>query len=97
LQRYMIGAAAITDLGRARVPATVHVDGTTRAQIGDDSGFVGAVLDGLRGAGRDPVLINTSFNARGEPIVNSGADAVRAADVIGVDFLVVGDALLTRR
>jgi len=96
LQRYMLGAANVTPLGRERIAATVHVDGTTRAQVVDDAGLVSEVLDGLSEACADPVLINTSFNARGEPIVNSGEDAVRAAATIDVDFLVVGDALLVR-
>ena len=43
------------------------------------------------------MLINTSFNTRGEPIVNTAEDAVRSAEALGVDFLVVGDALLDRR
>ena len=42
------------------------------------------------------MLINTSFNTRGEPIVNTADDAVRSAEALGVDFLVVGDALLDR-
>ena len=96
LQRYMLGAADVTSLGRERIAATVHVDGTARAQIADDAGFVCDVLKALGNAGADPVLINTSFNTRGEPIVNSAGDAVRSAEALGVDFLVVGDALLDR-
>jgi carbamoyltransferase len=97
LQRYMLGAANVTPLGEDRIPATVHVDGTARAQVADDAGLVSEVLDALGRAGADPVLINTSFNARGEPIVNSAEDAVRSAEAIGVDFLVVGDALFDRQ
>ena len=44
-----------------------------------------------RQAGVDPVLINMSFNTRGEPLVNSAEDAVRSAEALGVDFLVVGE------
>jgi hypothetical protein len=40
---------------------------------------------------------NTSFNTRGEPIVNTSDDAVRGAEALGVDVLVVGDALFDRR
>lgn len=97
LQRYMLGAAQVTAAGRQRIAATVHVDGTARAQVVDDGGFVAELLAGLAGAGAEPVLINTSFNTRGEPIVNSAEDAIRSADAIGVDFLVVGDMLLDRR
>ena len=96
LQRYMLGAATVTPLGRERIAATVHVDGTARAQLADDAGFVSDVLAALGDAGADPVLINTSFNARGEPIVNSAGDAIRSAETIGVDFLVLGETLLDR-
>ena len=67
----MLGAAEVTPLGRERIAGTVHVDGTARAQIATGTGLVEDVLDAIEAAGRDPVLINTSFNARGEPIVNT--------------------------
>ena len=54
------------------------------------------MLTAIGDAGADPVLINTSFNTRGEPIVNSADDAVHSAEALGVDFLVVGDELLDR-
>jgi carbamoyltransferase len=97
LQRYMLGAATATARGRERIAATVHVDGTARAQIADGAGLITDVLEELGTAGFDPVLINTSFNARGEPIVNSAEDAVASAELMGVDFLVLGDMLLDRR
>jgi carbamoyltransferase len=97
LQRYMLGAANVTPIGEERIAATVHVDGTARAQIADEAGFICDVLTSLDKAGADPVLINTSFNTRGKPIVNTADDAVRSAEALGVDFLVVGDALLDRR
>lgn len=97
LQRYMLGAAQVTEDGKARIPATVHVDDTARAQVvTDDVGVVGTILLGLQKAGLEPVLINTSFNTRGEPIVDRADQAVMAADAIGVDFLVLEDQLLTR-
>jgi carbamoyltransferase len=96
LQRYMLGAANVTPLGRDRIAGTVHIDGTARAQVADGAGFISDVLAALGEAGADPVLINTSFNARGEPIVNSADDAVRTATALGIDFLVVGDMLLDR-
>jgi carbamoyltransferase len=96
LQRYMLGAASVTPLGEKRIPATVHVDSTARAQIADGAGFIRDVLTALGEGGEDPVLINTSFNTRGEPIVNTADDAVRSAEALGVDFLVLGDALLDR-
>jgi carbamoyltransferase len=73
------------------------VDGTARAQVAEDAGLVSGVLEALGRAGADPVLINTSFHARGEPIVDSAEDALAAAERIGVDFLVAGETLLDRR
>lgn len=96
LQRYMLGAADVTAAGHERIAATVHVDGTARAQVADDAGLISDVLAALGERGADPVLINTSFNARGEPIVNSASDAVRSANAIGLDFLAVGEMLLDR-
>lgn len=97
LQRYMLGAATVTPLGEETIPATVHVDGTARGQVAAGGGFISEVLSALGAAGPAPVLINTSFNTRGEPIVNTADDAIRSAQALGIDFLVVGDALLDRR
>ena len=97
LQRYMLGAADVTPLGRERIPATVHVDGTARAQIADDAGLVFDVLTELGAAGADPVLINTSFNTSEEPIVNTADEALRSAERMELDFLVLEDTLLDRR
>lgn len=93
LQRYMLGAAEVTDKGRDEIAATVHVDGTARAQVCDDIGFTSDVLHELDRRGLPPVLINTSFNTRGEPIVASADDALRSAGTIGLDFVVIGDDL----
>lgn len=95
LQRYMLGAAPVTPDARTQMPAAVHVDGTARAQIVEPSaGFLYEVLTELADAGVPPVVINTSLNTRGEPLVETAAEAVRAAAAIGLEFLVVGDGLI---
>ncbi|MFH9015336.1 carbamoyltransferase C-terminal domain-containing protein [Streptomyces sp. NPDC017943] len=95
LSRYMLGAARATELGRRVAPGVVHVDGTTRPQVlrGDEAPVVGAVLDALDAQGAPSVLLNTSFNDRGEPVVDSAADALAAFRSMDLDFLVLGDAL----
>jgi carbamoyltransferase len=94
LHRYMLGASQVAEDRRADVPAVVHVDGTARVQtIGPDEP-VGRYLEALGAAGLPPVLINTSFNTRGEPVVNNAAEALSAAQAIGVDFLVLEDQLV---
>jgi carbamoyltransferase len=44
-----------------------------------------------------PVLLNTSFNIRGEPIVNSPFDAIRTFFSTGLDALVMGDFLVLKQ
>ncbi|WP_310729057.1 carbamoyltransferase C-terminal domain-containing protein [Streptomyces sp. N2A] len=95
LSLYMLGAAKATELGRQVAPGVVHVDGTTRPQVlhGNEAPAVGAALDALERHGAPPVLLNTSFNDKGEPIVDTAADALRAFRAMDLDFLVLGDDL----
>ncbi|GAA2848326.1 carbamoyltransferase [Streptosporangium fragile] len=97
LQRYMLGATQVTAEARAVMPAAVHVDGSVRAQVVDErAGLIHELLGALSDAGVPPVLINTSLNTRGEPLVNTATEALRAFDAIGLDFVVVGDRLVVR-
>jgi carbamoyltransferase len=98
LHDYMLGAAPVTDAGRAAAPAVVHVDGTTRPQrVGRDGGKIAALLQVLEHDGHPGVLINTSFNDRGEPIVDSADDALRTFQAMDLDFLVLDEDVLIRR
>ncbi len=96
LDRYMVGAARLTELGAAELPAIAHVDGTTRPQrLRDaDEPFVAAVLDEIARRGHPPVLLNTSFNGPGEPLVDSAAEALDCARRLGADAVVTDTALL---
>ena len=47
--------------------------------------------------GHPPVLVNTSFNGPGEPIVDSAADAIECFRRLGLDFLILGDRLIQPR
>ncbi len=99
LSHYMVGAAVVTEHGREVVPATVHVDGTTRPQVILDghARIARAILEGLAAQGAPPVLVNTSFNRRGEPIVDTAEQAVDAFLELNLDFLVLGQDRLIRR
>lgn len=57
---------------------------------------VAELLTTLERDGIPPVLINTSFNGRGEPIVNTAPEAARTFLALGLDFLVLGDLLIER-
>jgi carbamoyltransferase len=99
LERYMVGAASVTELGSRSLRAIRHVDGTTRPQrlTADDEPFVDALLTTLSRLGHPPALLNTSFNGPGQPIVETATEAVAGARNLGLDFLVLNDDLLLPR
>lgn len=94
LFRYMIGATTVSDTGAGVIAAAMHVDGTARPQVlNDTTGVVGRLLGSLRRSGAPPVLLNTSFNGPDEPIVNSPGEAISTFARLGLDFLVIGDRM----
>jgi carbamoyltransferase len=54
------------------------------------------VLAALERRGAPPVLVNTSFNDRGQPIVNSAREALESFHAMQLDFLVLEDRLVAR-
>ena len=83
---------------RSEIPAVTHVDDSARVQTvhRDDNPLFHALLTRLHQLTSCPVLVNTSFNVRGEPIVESPLDAYRCFMRTGIDALVLGGHLLTR-
>jgi carbamoyltransferase len=95
--RYMAGSGSMTAFGRSLLPAATHIDGTCRMQVVEETpSLLGDVLHCLETRGRPPVVLNTSFNDRGEPIVHGCGDVVASASRMAVDFLVLDDLLLSR-
>ena len=84
---------------RSSLPAITHVDGSARIHTVDaaTNPRFHALLGAFARQTGVPVLINTSFNVRGEPIVCTAEDAVRCFLSTGMDFLVLGNCLLDRR
>jgi carbamoyltransferase len=83
---------------RSTVPAITHVDGSARIQTVDESrhGRFYRLLRTFERRTGSPVLINTSFNVRGEPIVCTPAEAYRCFMATRMDALVVGRFVLHR-
>ncbi len=84
---------------RNRIPAVTHEDGTGRVQTVTERSNPRyyRVLKAFERRTGVPVLINTSFNVRGEPIVCSAEDAYRCFLSTGIDALVMGNCLLTTK
>ncbi len=76
--RYMMVAAPVRPDKRDRIPATVHADGTARVQrvCAEDNPLFHRLITRLGRATGVPVVLNTSFNLKGEPIVASPVDAL---------------------
>ncbi len=83
---------------REKIPAVTHVDGTGRLQLVEES-VNPRYHELIRRFGQAtgvPVLLNTSFNLKGEPIVNTPAEAYSTFTRSGLDALVIGDCLITK-
>ncbi|MGD9482089.1 carbamoyltransferase C-terminal domain-containing protein [Streptomyces sp. TRM70308] len=98
MYRHMLFTAQVRPEWRAELPSVTHVDGSARVQtvdrssaplfwrlirrVGDDSGI--------------PMVVNTSFNLRGQPIVRTPGEAVATFARSTLDALALGDRLVTR-
>ena len=83
---------------RSRIPAVTHVDYSARLQTVDratNPRFY-ELIEAFGERTGVPMLVNTSFNVRGEPIVCSPTDAYRCFMNTGMDYLVMGRCLLQR-
>ena len=82
----------------SRLPAVTHVDGSARVQVVSEqsSPDLARVLRAFERLSGCPVLVNTSFNVRGEPIVCTPTDAVRCFLATRMDALIVGNCIVRR-
>ena len=80
------------------LPAVTHVDGSARVQTvtSERNGFYYNLLNAFEQETGCPVLINTSFNVRGEPVVCSPYDAWRCFMLTDIDVLVTEDLVLQK-
>jgi carbamoyltransferase len=96
--RFMLAVTPVRDAARGTIPAVTHEDGSARVQaVRQDTnpGFY-RLLTHFAEATGVPVLLNTSFNLRGEPIVNTPQNALNTFRKSGLDYLVVHNLLVHR-
>ncbi len=84
---------------RSTIPAVTHVDYSARLQTVDSERFplYHALLSAFHQRTGFPVLINTSFNVRGEPIVCTPMDAIRCFQATGMDALALGRRVIQKQ
>ncbi len=84
---------------RAAVPAVVHQDGTGRLQTVDrdhPTPRYRQLIEEFERQTGIPIVLNTSFNLNGEPIVNSPQDAIRTFYSCGLDVLYLGNVRIAK-
>jgi carbamoyltransferase len=96
---FMLFAAQVRPEMRSRVPAIVHIDGSARPQTlrRDQNPQLYNLLLAFQRLTDIPMLLNTSFNVAGEPIVCTPEDSIRSFLAAKLDMLVLGDYVVSRR
>ena len=83
---------------RSEIPSVVHVDGTVRPQLvkKESNEKYYRMIEEFSKISSVPLVMNTSFNVRGEPVVCTPRDALRTFFCCGLDCLIIGDFLVSK-
>src|SRR5262249_36592923 len=96
--RFMLYVVDVRHDKRAVIPAITHVDGTGRLQTvrRELSPKYYRLIETFGQSTGVPVVLNTSFNLKGEPIVNTASEAFQTFIRSGMDVLVLGEYLIEK-
>ncbi len=96
--RFMLYVVPVREEKHEIIPAITHVDGTGRLQTvcKDVSPRYYRLIETFGQATGVPVILNTSFNLKGEPIVNTPREAFHTFTQSGMDVLVLGDCMIEK-
>jgi carbamoyltransferase len=96
--KYMLLVYKFKQKGKKEAPATVHVDGTGRLQVIErkNNELYYDVIEAYGKKTGSPIIINTSFNVRGEPIVCTPKDAVECFLKTDIDYVVIGQFIVKK-
>jgi len=95
---FMILAFQVREKKEKEIPAVVHVDGSVRPQTlkREENERFYKLIKAFEDKTGVPVVLNTSFNIRGEPIVCTPYDAIRCFYGTGLDYLAIGNYLIKK-
>jgi carbamoyltransferase len=98
LMDFMLEVCAIKLFLREKIPGVVHVDGTGRLQTvrPQDNPSMYALLQAFYARTGVPMLINTSFNVMGEPLVETPKDAMLCFLITGMDYCLLDNTLVSK-
>lgn len=96
---YMLLVAPVREHRREEIPAVTHVDGSARIQTVSwrQNPCLYGLLQGFHAQTGCPLLLNTSFNVRGEPIVESPDQAFQCFMRTEMDYLVLGNFFASKK
>lgn len=95
---FMIVSFDVPKPAAGEIPAVIHVDGTARPQVVTKSAnaLYYQLLEEFGKLTGVPVLLNTSFNIKGQPIIENPQTAIKCFYDTGLDYLVMGSFLLKK-
>ena len=99
LYKYMLLVTQVRSEYREQLPAITHVDGSARLQVvsREDNARFWTLLNEFEKVSGVSMLLNTSFNVRGQPIVCTPVDAIDTFLSTEIDALVIGNELVVHR
>ena len=95
---YMSTVLKATQKAKKTIPAVIHIDGSARVQTVDKKSnkILYDLINSYYKLSGIPVLLNTSFNLKGEPIVETPRDAIKTFFGCGIDLLVLGSIVIMK-
>ena len=97
IQKKLFGIDKL-NIKRSEIPAVTHVDYSARIQTVSKSTnkYYYDLISKFKEITACPIIVNTSFNVRGEPIVNTPTDAFNCFMGTELDYLVIGNCILDK-
>lgn len=97
---YMMKVAPVTERARREISACIHVDGSARLQTvtKEANPLFCLLIEKLKEITGTPVVLNTSFNLAGMPIVETAGDAIKCVlDATGINYLVISNFIMKKK
>jgi len=96
--RFMTMGYMVKTDAKKIIPAVIHVDGSTRPQmVEEENELYEKLLQGVKKKLGYGIILNTSFNLHGEPIVCSPSDAIDTMKRSGAKYLIIGEFLVEKK
>ena len=95
---HMLIACKVLEQAKDKIPAVIHIDQSARVQTvkESDNNIFRKLLEAVNEETGCPVLLNTSFNVRGQPIINEPYDAIKCFMDTNIDVLVIGNYIIKK-